>query len=334
MSEDRHPAATGALAAWALDACSPGEAAVISAHLESCCPCSREAGRLRDTAGLLAAAVAAPPPPGLRDTVLAAARTRRPPGTLAVPGEGLAWAYAEQVAGLHRLLGSLTAAHWRTPLPRYASVRDLVVHLTANDASFASDLGLPLVPGPGFGAREAWHAQARTVMRGVQDVRLLERPASLAGAARVRASGRSALVQRTFETWTHADDIRAAVGRPAEPPRGEHLRLIAELGVGLLPGALRALGLHHPGRTARLTLTGPGGGEWLVPLAPGHGPGDAFSERRGSNGHPDAAVTAAAEDFCRLLADRVAPAPFPHRADGDPAIVADLLRAAATLGCD
>ncbi|MFD0691035.1 maleylpyruvate isomerase family mycothiol-dependent enzyme [Actinomadura fibrosa] len=345
MSEDRHPAASGALAAWALDACPSDEATVIGEHLSACGPCSREAGRLRDTAGLLAAAVAVRPPPRLRESVLAAARRSRP-GTSAgsaldagaaatatagmvagavagaVPAEDLAGAYAEQVAGMDRLLGTLTAAHWRTPVPRYASVLDLVAHLTGNDAAFAADLGLPA--GRAGGAREAWYAQAGAVVRGVSaDARLLDRRASLAGAERVPASGRVALVQRAFETWTHADDIRAALGRPAEPPPGEHLRFVVELGTGLLPRALRALGRHHPGRTARLLLTGPGAGEWLVPLAPGEGPG-----------LPDVTVIASAEDFCRLLADRIAPARFPHRTEGDRALADDLLRAAATLGCD
>ncbi|TDD77960.1 maleylpyruvate isomerase family mycothiol-dependent enzyme [Actinomadura rubrisoli] len=350
MSEDRHPAATGVLAAWVLDACPWDEAAAVGEHVEACRPCAGETRRARNTAGLLAAAVALPPPPGLRDVVLSAARRRRAPGVPLVPAEGLAMAYAEQISSMDRLLGSLDDAHWRMPVPRYASVRDLVVHLAGNDAMVAADLGITSRNRPAIsmvdphgpseeeerrsvdnpsdhrdaGTREVWHAQARALVRGVsQDSRLLEREASLAGGARVKASGRNALVQRTFETWTHADDIRATLGRPAEPPRGEHLRFIVELGTGLLPRALHALGRHHPGRTARLRLTGTGASEWLVPLAPGEGPG-----------RPDVTVVATAEDFCRLLADRIAPGAFPHHADGDPGIVDDLLRAAATLGCD
>ncbi|MEW2359364.1 hypothetical protein AB0881_36780, partial [Spirillospora sp. NPDC029432] len=169
-------------------------------------------------------------------------------------------------------------------------------------------------------------AQADALVRGVAaDAGLLERETSLAGAVPVPAAARTALVQRAFETWTHADDIRAVVGRPPEPPPGGHLRLIVEMAVPLLPRALRAIGRARPGRTARLRLTGAVSGEWAVPLAPGAA-ADA--------GRPDVTVVADAEEFCRLLANRRRPEAFPHVADGDPALAGDLLHAAATLGCD
>ncbi|WP_030168483.1 maleylpyruvate isomerase family mycothiol-dependent enzyme [Spirillospora albida] len=346
MSEDAHPDATGALAAWAVDACPPDEARAIGEHLAWCAGCAGEAARLRETAGLLATAVAERPPPDVRDAVLAAARRRRRPGAGIVPAGGLAQVYAEQVAHMDRLLESLTPAHWRTPLPRYASVRDLVAHLTANDAAFAADLGLPAGgPSPagraapaagrdalaaggsaspargGDDVRTAWRTRARAVVRGVSgDARVLELEASLAGAEGVRAPARDVLVQRAFETWTHADDIRAVVGRPPEPPPGEHLRLVVELGTGLLPKALRR---PYPGRAAELRLTGPGAGTWRVPLAPGEAPGV-----------PDVTVTARTEDFCRLIAGRIPPARFPHDAEGDAEVVAAVLYAASTLGCD
>ncbi|MFP3967798.1 maleylpyruvate isomerase family mycothiol-dependent enzyme, partial [Actinomadura fulvescens] len=238
------------------------------------------------------------------------------------PVAGLAGAYAAQVALMDELLMSLSPGLWRTPLQRYGSVRELIAHLTGNDARFAADLGLPQPARHGH--HDAWHAQARAVVEGVSgDVALLDREASLAGARPVRAPARSALVQRTFETWTHADDIRAVAGRPRVPPPAGHLRLIVELGIGLLPRALRVLRREHPGATARLVLTGPGAGEWTVPLALG-----------GEPGPPDVTITAGAEDFCRLLAGRRAPGSFPHRAQGDPAVVADVLHAASTLGCD
>ncbi|MFC5745509.1 maleylpyruvate isomerase family mycothiol-dependent enzyme [Actinomadura rugatobispora] len=334
MSEEGHPDVDGALAAWALDSCPPEEAARIAEHVASCAGCSEEAVRLRDTAGLLAAVTSAAPPAELRATVLSAALSRRRAGVAVGVSEELAGAYARQVARMDALLASLTAADWRAPLPElpgYGSVRRLVDHLIGNDAAFAGDLGLVparAAPGP----RGVWRAQADAVVRGFgADVRLLEREASLAGARPVRAPARTGLVQRTFETWTHADDIRAVVGRPAEPPPGGHLRLIVEMAVPMLPQAMRASGRARPGRTARLRLTGPGGGAWVAPLAPGAlpppgGPGTAAAV--------DVTVTAGAEDFCRLVANRRRPETFPHVADGDTALAADLLHAAATLGCD
>ncbi|XVQ15337.1 maleylpyruvate isomerase family mycothiol-dependent enzyme [Spirillospora sp. CA-255316] len=335
MSEEGHPDVDGALAAWALDSCPPDEAARISEHVASCAGCSEDAVRLRGTAGLLAAVTRAAPPPELRAAVLSAALRRRRPGVavdvaMGVHGQ-LAGAYARQVARMDRLLASLTAADWRAPLPKYDSVRHLVGHLIGNDAAFAGDLGL--VPArAAHDPRGVWRAQADAVVRGFSaDARLLEREASLAGARPVRAPARTGLVQRTFETWTHADDIRAVVGRPAEPPPGGHLRLIVEMAVPMLPQAMRASGRARPGRTARLRLTGPGGGGWLVPLAPGTplppgGPGGPAAV--------DVTVTAGAEEFCRLVANRRRPEAFPHVADGDAALAWDLLHAAATLGCD
>ncbi|WP_192810268.1 maleylpyruvate isomerase family mycothiol-dependent enzyme [Actinomadura rudentiformis] len=322
MSGIGHPDVDGSLAAWALDACPADEASLISAHVADCARCTAEATRLHGATTLLAVAAEEPPPAALRPRILAAARRLRAPGAAVGTVAGLAEAYAAQVALMDELLMSLSPEVWRTPLQRYRSVRELIAHLTGNDARFAADLGLPRPVRHGH--HDAWHAQARAVVQGVSgDVALLEREASLAGARPVRASARSALVQRTFETWTHADDIRAVAGRPSVPPPAEHLRLIVELGTGLLPRALRVLGREHPGSTARLVLTGPGSGEWAVPLAPG-----------GEPGPPDVTITADAEDFCRLLAGRRRPGDFPHRAEGDPAVVADVLHAASTLGCD
>ncbi|RAY17131.1 hypothetical protein DPM19_02945 [Actinomadura craniellae] len=321
MSEE-HPAMDGTLAAWMIDACPPDEASRVADHVASCPGCSAEADRLRGGAALLAATLEPPPPP-LRAAVLSAAFRRRPPGTPAHQDGDLTAAYAGQVARMNGLLATLGAATWRAPLPGYDSVEALIVHLTRNDSMFATDLGLAPVAA-GARPRDSWHEQARAVLRDVSTgTRSLDAQVRLAGTSPAYGPARAALVQRTFETWIHADDIRMVVGRPAEPPPAAHQRLIAELGIGLLPKALRAAGRHHPRRTARLVLTGPAGGEWTVPLAPGDEPG-----------RPDVTITAAMEEFCRLLANRRVPAAFPHRAVGDRALAADLLAVAATLGCD
>jgi uncharacterized protein (TIGR03083 family) len=324
MSEEGHPEVDGSLAAWVLDACPAPEADRAADHVALCRTCAVEAGRLRETAALLAVAVRTPPPRALRAVVLAESRRARRPGNPSHDPDGtLTAAYAAQVRAMDRLLTSLTPEEWRTAPPRYASVGHLVDHLAGNDAVFAADLGLagaPLRAAPG----EVWHAQARAVVRGLAaNTGLLDRETSLAGASPVRASARTGLVQRAFETWTHADDIRAVVGLPPAPPPGPHLRHVVELGVRFLPRALRAAGRHHPGRAVRLRLTGPGAGEWTVPMAPGEVPGV-----------PDAEVTTSAEAFCRLLANRLDPETFPHHAVGDARLVEDLLRATATLGCD
>jgi hypothetical protein len=113
------------------------------------------------------------------------------------------------------------------------------------------------------------------------------------------------------------------MGRSTEPAPPRQLKLIADLGASLLPRALRAAGRGHPGHTARLILTGAASGEWSIPLDPETAPGP-----------PAITVRADTEDFCRLLANRRDPRTFPHEAEGDPALVADLLYVTATLGCD
>ncbi|NUR89953.1 MAG: hypothetical protein HOY71_38250, partial [Nonomuraea sp.] len=140
----------------------------------------------------------------------------------------------------------------------------------------------------------------------------------LAGVRPVRAPLRQAMVQRVFETWTHADDIRAATGRPPEPPRAEHVRMIAEFGLALLPRAVKGPRRHV---SATVVLTGPGGGTWTVPLSP-------------SSDRVAALVSADAVGFCRLMAGRRPPDGFPYAAEGDGALARDLIHAAATLGCD
>jgi hypothetical protein len=133
-----------------------------------------------------------------------------------------------------------------------------------------------------------------------------------------------ALVQRGFETWIHADDVRAAVGRPLRPAPPDQLRAIVALSVRLLPGALLATGRHRPAGAALLVLTGEGGGEWTVPLHPGVPP----------DGPVAATITGDAAGYCRLLAGRRAVAAYPHEVGGSASVAADLLATAATLGCD
>jgi hypothetical protein len=139
-------------------------------------------------------------------------------------------------------------------------------------------------------------------------------------AAEAPAGGTDAALRQAFETWIHADDLRAALGLPPSPPGPEHLHGVLAMGVRLLPPALRAAGGERPGRTVALRLEGPGGGTWTVPPA-GTGP-------------PGATVTAPATEFFYLMGNRRDPATVATAVTGDRALAAALLRAAATLGCD
>jgi hypothetical protein len=93
---------------------------------------------------------------------------------------------------------------------------------------------------------------------------------------------------------------------------------MADLSMRSLPFALAASGRPRPGRRVRVVLTGAGGGRWTVPGAPGE-PVD---------GPADAELRADVVDWCRRVADRLAPGDLPHEASGDLDLVRDLLAAA------
>jgi hypothetical protein len=85
-----------------------------------------------------------------------------------------------------------------------------------------------------------------------------------------------------------------------------------------------ALGLvqrTRNGKTARLVLTGDGGGEWRVAMD-----GSGLSTQA-----PDVTVTADVVDWCMLVGDRIAPDVIPHTVDGDARLAEDLIAAAPAL---
>ncbi|MFI6496996.1 maleylpyruvate isomerase family mycothiol-dependent enzyme [Nonomuraea typhae] len=254
------------------------------------------------------------PPARLRETVLSLARRRRepaPPDVMAV-----AVPYATQVALMDGLLAELSTPEWDAPVVKHGTVRAMVEHLAANDARVAQFMGVRAREAP---VHRRWREQAGELLERVSGGAhaLLGVEMALAGTSPARGSLRQAMVQRTFETWTHADDIRAALGRPrGDPPAGAHVKQIVEFGLAMLPRAMKGPRRHV---SATFVLTGPGGGSWTVPLADP-------SERVA------VLLSAEAVGFCRLLAGRARE--FPYAAEGDPVLARDLVAAAATLGCD
>ncbi len=323
---DKHADVVDLLGAWALDAMEADEAAAVEAHLDVCVACAVQARRLRAATGWLGADQVSPAPPALRDSVLATARAARAPVVLRT----LVGAYAAQVAHLDQALAELGPAGWRQADPRHDSVGGIVAHLAGNDARLAADLGLPAAVPSGTGldiddgraVKAAWRAQTEVLRRGLAGGADLTRPVRLAGSGDPTGPLRDALVQRAFETWIHLDDIALATHRPLSTPPPEQVRRIVDLAVGVLPTALRAHGASRPGRAARLALTGPAGGTWTVPLDTGP-PGDVA-----------VTITTDAVEFARLVANRRGPGTLRHTVAGDRALAAELLRVAATLGCD
>ncbi|SDJ17556.1 maleylpyruvate isomerase N-terminal domain-containing protein [Nonomuraea jiangxiensis] len=203
-------------------------------HVASCPDCGAAIALLDEPDPAVA------PPPTLREAVLSMARRRRSPAVLGV--STVAVPYAEQVALMDDLLAELSEPQWEAPIAKHGTVGGLVEHLADNDATVARFLGARFtgVPRPAVTpAHRRWREQAGSLLARVSASSevLLGVEVALAGARPARAPLRQAMVQRTFETWTHAEDIRAATDRAGSAPRAEHVHMIAEFGLALLPRA-------------------------------------------------------------------------------------------------
>lgn len=259
------------------------------------------------------------PPASLRDRVLAAALDVRAAAPAAT-GD-LLDPLTTQVAAFAGLLAALTEEQWRLPSGPYRTVQDLVTHLADSDRLVADDIGVSA--SAGLAPPRRWRGQNDGIIRTVAgaDVALLSRPVPLAGAPGVRRPLVEALTQRAFETWIHAEDLRATVRLPAQTPPAEHVDRIVRFGLALLPAAMDAAGRGRPGWVL-LRLGGPGGGAHRVTLS---------SATTATTDPPTAEIGLDADGFCRLMAGRATPAATVR---GDRRAAADLLTVAATLGCD
>jgi uncharacterized protein (TIGR03083 family) len=276
-------------------------------------------------------------PAGLRERVLGASRRARAAGRPVpdVPGLPAAEAFSRAADAFHGLLGALDDADWSRPALRGLDVQGLVGHLIgveydvhralAGDPAVAEadhvestqDAADRQAGRPPAQTRAEWRRAADTTL----DLAGARGEADVVAVYGMRLPLRALLVVRAFELWTHENDIRVAAGLPQSVPDAPTLRLMCDLAVGLLPYAAAMAGL--PGTVeVHLVLTGPGGGTWDV--AVGGRPPDA------------AAVTIVTDavGFCRLAANRVAPAELGAYITGDADRAAGLLAAATGLGLD
>lgn len=95
---------------------------------------------------------------------------------------------------------------------------------------------------------------------------------------------------------------------------------MSDLAGRILSLALVAADRTHDGNTARLVLTGDGGGEWSVAM----GDGEAAAV-------PDVTVTADVVDWCLLVGDRITPAALHYDVEGATALAVDLVTSAPAL---
>jgi uncharacterized protein (TIGR03083 family) len=289
------------------------------------------------------------PPAGLVDTVRFRAFETRPPG---VPAGAPApidprRAFERAVASLDALLGALGPDEWNRPALRDLDVQGLVGHLVgvergfivaleASDDAHADDDHIATTDPYArrqkgrtpFDTMSEWHATveetAQLLDRVLSEPDGFDKPMALYG---VRLGLGQLLVVRTFELWTHEEDIRRATGRDLPEPDAASLRLMTTLAVQLVPAGMARANVAGDGRSARLVLTGPGGGTWQLGL----GLGDMG---RSAEGPVDVRIVADAVDFCRLVANRLDPAGIAAVIAGDHGLARDLFAGVTTLALD
>ena len=318
------------LGAYALDACDPDEAAAIEQVLARRPDLAREAARLSRAASWIGASETLDPPSALRGSVLSTARGGHG-GRRDDPAIALYRMQSERFAHAVELVADALDRTTTNGL----SARDLVIHEAAQESLLAQAVTEPTVD-----IRELDIA-ARTAAfvehfegRPLDDALALWRRSVDANCAWAKegseasASWRGleldrndAIIVRAFETWIHTDDLRRVVGLPGVPPDPEHLALMSDLAGRTLSMALALVDRSREGKTARLVLTGDGGGEWLVAMD-GTGLG---------HGRPDITLTADVVDWCLLVGDRIAPSKLVRSVEGDAGLAEDLLSAAPAL---
>jgi uncharacterized protein (TIGR03083 family) len=309
------------IGAYALDACDPDEVAALDAYVDAHPDVEPDLERLRAAAAALGAAGAVRPPPDLRSRMLHMAAERVAPVS---PAEAI----EAETDRFDALLDTIGDDDLAAVTANGLTVHELVSHVEAIDRAFIDAAASGAFIGAGEVATithdvlpqhvgESFATTVTRFRRTRQDLIAL----GAAGGTDARIGGyRSgdSLVIRAFETWTHNDDIRKALGREDAPVAPAVMRTMAELAMQSMPLAMAARGTSHPERTVRFVLTGPGGGEWTLPCGP--------SDTAGAVA--DVVIRTSVVDMCRRFADRMDLDDLEVEIDGDPALGRELIAAA------
>ncbi len=278
------------------------------------------------------------PPSGLRERVLEASQRARAAGRPAPEAAEIsaAEAFSRAAEAFYGLLDALSDEDWRMPVLRDLDVQGLVGHLIgvedhvhrclsgdpevaeANHIESTQPAAACQAGRPCEQTRIEWR---RAAERTAELVRAFGDPGAEVAVHGMRLPLRALLVVRAFELWTHDNDIRRAARLPSSVPDASTLALMTGLATRLLPAAAAGAGLEEP-VNVHLVLTGPGGGTW--DLALGAGRPDPVS----------VCIVTDAVGFCRLVANRAAPAALDLHVTGDSCCAAKVLAAAATLALD
>ena|SRR5215472_4382774 len=276
-------------------------------------------------------------PAGLRERVLAAADRARPPGQ-AVPDVGQDTpieAFSRAADALYDTLQALGDQDWRLPVLRDLDVQGLIGHLigvehdvqrcmagdpevgNADHVASTQPAALSQAGRPPAATMADWREQVdRTIRIAAQSD--LDAMVAVHGVALWL---RDLLIGRTFELWTHENDIRAVTQLSPSVPEPSTLRPMSQLAADLLPFGAAFTDLHEP-ISVHLVLTGQGGGTWDVTV------GDPA---------PDPAQVGIVTDvvgFCRLVSNRIRPADLDVYVTGEPRQAMSVLTAAAALALD
>ena len=301
------------LGAYALDACEPADAAAVEEYLRRDASAADEVMRLRNAAVWIGATEMLRPPDALRASVLDEARARRRARRHSEAIE----LYEHEIERFDALVQALDSSVLDVRAPNGLRAGDLVAHMAAMESMLAAEIGHPTAPDVTVtdpdartaifieryhddlhGARRAWRESVDALLRWARtDGAVGGVTIPWFGVALPRAD---VLVGRAFETWIHADDLRRAQALPLAPPPANSLRRMGELSARVLQLALVSSGQGRPGSTARLVLTGEGGGSWTVPCGP-----DEIVHLSDVPALPDVTVTADVVEWCLMVGERV-----------------------------
>jgi uncharacterized protein (TIGR03083 family) len=344
------PVSADDLVAYAIDAHDLEDAGAVAAHLHVSPDASRKEKDLRSAAGEFAATVVneVAPPATLRSRVLREAGLRRP-SVPVVAGASPIDVHRVELARAVLLVRDLAADDWDRSVdpPEFAgwTVHDVAVHLAANQSLLAFELGVPVRSIPETATdNEGRTAQARARHADLPPAHAVAELEACAAAVdtEVVARGedrldaliewwgvptttRIALLVRAFETWTHADDIRRAVGADVVEPPPASLLTMAHTACGFVPMALAARETSYPGSLVRFRFDDLGDAAWDVDLAV------AGSVRPAGDSAVDAEIVVAAAAFCRGMTGRVAVSDLAYDAHGDAQLVRDIVDALPAL---
>jgi uncharacterized protein (TIGR03083 family) len=317
------PDARELLGAYALDAVGDDEVAAVAELVIEDEAARRELHRLRGAAAWIGATEALAPPRDLRAALLQRATP--------VPEE--VRIYRMAMARHEELLDTIPADALDRSTCNGLSIGDLVVHLAAMESAVAETVGFDrtVTDVTDVVARTQRYVEAvgaDPLGRGRQAwrdaVAALDAWAVAGGEqgglpwSGFSVSRRTLLATRAFETWTHDDDIRDALGRERLVPHPVELGVMSDIAVNILPFCLDAAGTTAAA-AARLVLTGDGGGDWTISLD------------GADHSVPAVTITMDVVDYCRVVAERLAPADCGATLDGDAALGRTVLACASAL---